>query len=483
VACPAPGASIGPLSQVYWPPKMKTPDRYTFEKELGAPELKKYLSHPFTVAEGAIRLAVRFHYEPLQAEGQNNLLTLSLFDPRGFRGTGHRNGPDQEVEIGFSLATPGYVAGEIPAGTWSAEVATHWFHPGLPCRYRLDIQICREDSPSAPARKEMVWHQAGSRRRAGWFRGDLHAHTNHSDGEWDVEALVRNARSHRLDFIALTDHNTTSGLEEFGRYLAPDLLTIPAMESTTYWGHALNLGVRRWLDWRVGLNGRTISHIFEETASASGLFIIAHPVDEEDALCAGCVWRYREIMPGPAHGVEIWNGQWNMMSEQSLSLWYEWLNRGCRIPATAGTDAHGPECYSNSLQRNIAINYVKADRLSQGEILEAIRRGRLYLSAGPRVELAGVDGGGNVLGMGDTLAAGVKGLEVIWQDCPGRARFRLIADGKAQEEWTPAASGRRSWSLGNPAYQWCTVELRAASGKMLTVTNPIYFTQPPSRRL
>ena len=43
---------------------------------------------------------------------------------------------------------------------------------------------------------------------------DLHTHTNHSDGAWSPTELVRAAKELNIT-IALTDHNTVSGLPEF----------------------------------------------------------------------------------------------------------------------------------------------------------------------------------------------------------------------------------------------------------------------------
>ena len=43
---------------------------------------------------------------------------------------------------------------------------------------------------------------------------DLHTHTNHSDGSYTSTELVREAKEKNL-IIALTDHNTVTGLPEF----------------------------------------------------------------------------------------------------------------------------------------------------------------------------------------------------------------------------------------------------------------------------
>src|SRR5438876_6270372 len=45
-------------------------------------------------------------------------------------------------------------------------------------------------------------------------RVDLHAHTTASDGDYTPSQLVAHARNAGLAAIAITDHDTTAGLEE-----------------------------------------------------------------------------------------------------------------------------------------------------------------------------------------------------------------------------------------------------------------------------
>ena len=54
------------------------------------------------------------------------------------------------------------------------------------------------------------------------------------------------------------------------------------------------------------------------------------------------------MMPGDARVVEVWNGPWGCDSnnEKALTLWYDWLNQGLRLAATAGTDTHGRHAYA-----------------------------------------------------------------------------------------------------------------------------------------
>lgn len=64
--------------------------------------------------------------------------------------------------------------------------------------------------------------------------GDLHCHSRHSDGSATVASLVDYATRLGLSHIALTDHDTMSGVEEFCTLAtAAGLTAIPAVECST----------------------------------------------------------------------------------------------------------------------------------------------------------------------------------------------------------------------------------------------------------
>ncbi|MDW8101240.1 MAG: CehA/McbA family metallohydrolase, partial [Anaerolineae bacterium] len=171
--------------------------------------------------------------------------------------------------------TPGYLPGPLQAGVWDAVIDTHMVAPGMPCRYTLDIWTTDEPvaepapSPAPPSVKALG---------RGWYRGDLHAHTIHSDGEWDVLDLLAAARARSLDFVTLTDHNTISQLRNIDALTTDDLLVMSGMELTTFWGHALSLGTRRWIDWRIRPGERSMLQIAADIEKEGGLFVIAHPL-------------------------------------------------------------------------------------------------------------------------------------------------------------------------------------------------------------
>ena len=96
-----------------------------------------------------------------------------------------------------------------------------------------------------------------------WFRGDLHMHTAHSDGQCPSQTgkmvpcplfFTADAAARRgLDFIAITDHNASSQYDAM-RELQPyfdKVLLIPGREITTFQGHINFLGSTDFIDFRL----------------------------------------------------------------------------------------------------------------------------------------------------------------------------------------------------------------------------------------
>ncbi|MCB0150330.1 MAG: PHP domain-containing protein, partial [Caldilineaceae bacterium] len=149
-------------------------------------------------------------------------------------------GSQHAVVISDTAATPGYLAGPLPAGEWVVQIDTHRIMPGAPVHYKLDIAISTEtEAPMTHVLPEGR-RNGGRDRGTGWYRGDLHSHTDHSDaGERTVADLIAAAQDAGLDFLFVTDHNTTSTLAALETIDSGNLLMAGGMELTTFWGHAL----------------------------------------------------------------------------------------------------------------------------------------------------------------------------------------------------------------------------------------------------
>jgi hypothetical protein len=436
---------------------------------------KTHLPHRFELPAGATRLHVDLQYGPQEIVGLpgNNLLSLSLFDPHGSRGAGHCR-EDNRIDLSAAHATPGYVPGPLTAGAWAVIIDVHMVVPGGKVDYTLDIRASFDpvdgDSPR--------WATPTlAQRGPGWYRGDLHGHTIHSDASWDVPDLVAAARAAGLDFVTLSDHNTISPLAQMDSLATDDLLTMGGIELTTYHGHALALGLRQWIDWRttyLSPGERTMPKIAEEVMALGGTYIIAHPKSIGDPYCTGCDWRYDDMMPGVARIVEIWNGvPWEQYNEDGLALYYTWLNQGYRLAATSGTDTHGPD----PLYPQAGFNHVYAQERSEAAILAAIRQGHNYMSAGPKLTFTAHMASGERGMMGDELPNEGATVACQWHAATPGERLRFVVDGLVREELPINAAGERTWSLAAGECRWCTLEVRSADGLMRAVTNPIFFAR------
>jgi hypothetical protein len=448
-----------------------------FTGTLDKRDVKQHIPHIFTIPAGTTQLEIRFDYTPAYVNGMLNALHLSLFDPQGCRGAGHRRGDVREDGVTHTIlinaiqATPGYRAGPLQPGQWSLVIDTHMILAGQPVPYQIQVHVSN-DAVAIPDDLPVRQPQP-PQRGPGWYRGDLHGHTVHSDGSWQIADLLDSARAFKLDFVTLSDHNTVAPLAEFISMAQPDLLTIGGIELTTYYGHALALGIHDWVDWRVRPSERTMPQIATEVAAAGGTFIIAHPMSVGDPICTGCDWSYADMMPGPARFVEIWNGGiWESESgnEAALALWYSWLNQGHHLVATAGTDVHGPP--PAGVQPG--FNIVYAEALSEAAILQAISLGHLYLSDGPQIEFTAQSADGTSAMIGERLHADRVTINASWQATEQGDQIRLIANGQVLVAQPAHEHGQKQWQLDVAQPHWYVLEVRNLIGHLRAVTNPIF---------
>jgi hypothetical protein len=427
---------------------------------------KGHIPISFEVPAGTRRMVCRFNASPLRSTGAlfDNLISLSLFAPDGPRGARHNN-PVWDFEIEATFATPGYLPGPITPGRWTVVMDTFRIIGPNPVTWTLDVECLRD----ALAGHALPAAAATAPRGAGWYRGDLHAHTLHSDGSWGVADLVARARRRGLDFMTVTDHNTPSSHAPAMALAGDDLLVMGGVELTTHYGHALTLGRRDWQEWRTGpVTGKTMTDIAQEVMAKGAVFVIAHPMAPGDPACTGCRWDYADMRPGPARAVEIWNGgPWSDYNEDGLALFREWLSAGHRLVATAGSDIHGPEGDDDMT----GFNTVHAEALTEPAVLAAIAAGHNYLSRGPRLILTGDNGR---IPMGGDAAASTS-LAASWETkgTPLTLHFHG-RDGILARHDLPA-TGAGEVTLDRAPEGFVMAELRDADGLLHAVTNPIFI--------
>ena len=449
-----------------------------FKGSLGLEDVATHVPHRVMLPSGVAALKVDFTFEPERpcSDGIPHQLSISVYGPNGARGTRHNNA-DQSPVISVDYASPGYLRGPIEPGEWLVEIDVHRILPPGEVDYRLEISW-----GGAVTKSEVAGQPRTTRDRgAGWYRGDLHGHSLHSDAGWTVADFAADARKRGLDFVFLTDHNTPSGVSELRSLASDDLLACVGTELTTFHGHALVLGTDEWVDWRVR-DGQTMSARAQEIQARGQVFVIVHPKKVGYPWCTGCNWQHADTFPGPARHVEIWNGPWRRHNEDALELFYTWLGHGHRMVATAGSDTHGPFGREKS-----GANVVYANGFNEGAILDALNAGRLYLSAGPELLVEANARSGSVAAMGETLEN--RGVRLT-------IRYDRVRDGSHACVMTGAlepgqSAGRLadepiagSGMLEIPvdedqARGFLTVELRDPQNQLSAISNPIFLRATP----
>jgi hypothetical protein len=220
-----------------------------------------------------------------------------------------------------------------------------------------------------------------------WLRCALHAHTTNSDGELAPDLLVRHYEWAGFDVLAITDHWVRTAEPSTRK-----LLVIPSTELNATCGgpgedaHVLALGVQT--DPVPPDDGfAPLPEVVAWVTENSGVPYLAHTYwsglrtdqwEECEGLC----------------GIEVWNAGCELevgRGDSSLH-WDEALERGSSLYALATDDSHHP-----GYDSGFAWTMVRADEKSQDAVLDALRTGRFYSSAGPEIHDVEQDNGAVVV--------------------------------------------------------------------------------------
>lgn len=381
-----------------------------------------YAYLPFDVPAGTTRIDVTLAYP----KAPDCVLDLGCADPRlgpfpsaeGFRGWS--GGARDRIFVATDDATPGYVHGEIPPGRWAVMLGLYRIPAG---GVEAEVTVALDAAPRPllpqPLRTRPV------RAEAGWYRGDLHCHSFHSDAAGSPEVLHAAARQAGLDFLAVADHNTLTQCRYFHPASSPDLVFVRAMEVTTEHGHANVFGVDDWIDFRIERPSDAHA-VAAAVHTRGGLLSINH--DKPD-IPWGHDWPEADLM-------EVWQHPWLAWNWVSLARWQERLARGLRLPMIGGSDWHQPADLRPEGAFGLArpTTALWLPELSEETVLHAMRAGRGYVTegpSGPHLELTLGDGpmGGQGRGPVEIVVRGAPGDLLTLHDAGGEvARIAIPSD-------------------------------------------------------
>ena len=296
-----------------------------------------------------------------------------------------------------------------------------------------------------------------------FWRGNLHTHSNLSDGGLAPEAVIAAYKRNGYDFLQLSEHF----LDRFGWPIA-DTRTFRSNAFTTLIGAELHamatsaselwhiLAVGLPLDFSPAAPSETGPELARRARDAGAFVAVAHPAWSQLAESDG-------VALDAAHAVEVYNHGCAVETDRGDGFYLldRLSNLGRRLTAIATDDAH-----FNHGERDAFGGFVevKAESLDPDALLAALKAGQFFASQGPRlhdvrvgrdeivVETSPVET--VALLTGTSRALHVSGSQIThadfdmtgaakkaWTETGADAWFRIVAID---------AAGRRAWT--NPIW-------------------------------
>ena len=217
-----------------------------------------------------------------------------------------------------------------------------------------------------------------------WFKGNLHTHTNKSDGDSSPETVVDWYSNNKYDFLVLSDHNHLTILDSNQK----KLLLIPGEEITLNLPYTINIneiGIKKVIEPTLrSTKVKTLQANIDNIISSGGLAEINHPnfrwaLNEKDL-----------VQVRGAHFIEVFNGNYNTHNyggggKKSVEeMWDEMLSKKIKIWGVAVDDSHHFKEEFAPHRHNPGRGWVEvfAKNLSEKNILDSMRNGYFYFSNG-----------------------------------------------------------------------------------------------------
>ena len=448
-----------------------------------------YIEAPFEVPANTARLTVRFHYT---GKEERTTLDIGIQDPQRFRGWS--GGNKSSFTISATDATPSYLSGVVLPGTWKLWIGVPNIRQKSVASYEAQIYF----EPAGVEKAPEGFSETPLRSTAGWYRGDLHMHSAHSDAQCKsqngnkvpcpVFVTLQAATARGLDFVAVTDHNTVSHFDAL-RELQPyfdRLLLIPGREITTFEGHANLYGKTEFVDFRVGSSSvPDMRSLLARDGQRGALISINHPGAPTGEACMGCGWRPKSGEMSLIAAVEAVNGGAEEGPYSGIPFWEQQVSAGYRPTAIGGSDNHNPELpldKPGSVGSPTTVVY--ASELSVAGILAGIRSGRVFVdltASKDRVLDFSAQAGRAGVTMGGTLRAGsgeIVSLSAHVLACTG-SQLRILVDGQPDASiplaaiMSPDQTLALQWHSDGHRH-WLRADVVSQSGKLELLGNPVY---------
>lgn len=189
------------------------------------------------------------------------------------------------------------------------------------------------------------------------FRVDLHTHSYGSpDGKMTAKDYKKALLSGRLDYIAITDHDTISAAQEIKAELSEDLgkRIIVGEEITTKQGELIGL----YLSEPVS-PGQTLRETAKEIRAQGGFVYVPHPFETvRKGVGKGALDDIADLVDI----VETWNGRAVFQNKSKQAR--DWASEHSK-PEACSSDAHGKRGWG----RSYSVIYRRPKKINLPELL------------------------------------------------------------------------------------------------------------------
>lgn len=406
---------------------------------------KNYYTVPFEVESGVEQITVSYSYHRV-TKGflgdlhPTNTIDLGLMDEKG-KFLGWSGSAKDKISVGEYSSTKGYLSQPINPGQWKIIVgAYHVVEEGVEVTYNIEFK---------KKQRELLF-------------GDLHIHSDASDGKYDAATLAKLAKKKQLDFIALANHNNFS--ENYCLPHENNLTFIPAVEWTHYNGHMNFFGlVEPFENSFIANDEKQAAELIEKARARGALISVNHP------KCGLCpyLWKNENF-----DTVEIWNGPMTARNSRAVAYWTSLLKEGRKLPAIGGSDYHRP---LNPARIGNPITAVWSDSRSSGDILAAIRSGHCFVASsvsGVKLLLTC----GNAM-MGDTVRGYSNPLKIEAENLKGESLILVTDKGESVVEKYGFKSFTSETAVdGDIHFAYIKAVRRVGKSEYIrAITNPVYF--------
>ena len=387
-------------------------------------------------------------------------------------------GEELVCHVGETSASEGCFKGAITEGNW--RVITLSENSDYTLNYELvsmkeEVHDIKESSEQKNE-QEQGEESDGIR----WYGGDFHTHTRLSDGSLRLDEVLEVMQKNGLDFVFLTDHNMMpSHLEGYKGIFKGLELTFASGHMNI---HGISGGVLE--------KSSRVSHFIEKVERGEAKIedlmnhikglnrSINHPFMKP--------WHYShaELPLSRINTLEIMcDPTWKTApetNEKALRFLHFLNKKGHRIVGIGGSDSHLPygEAYkwaSTPSWYGDPTTYVLADVCDEACIIEAVQKGRVYISRGPKFEVL-INKGTYLPGdylLEDNLTYQIKAVEAVKLLYVDLVINSKLEDRKIRKEIAPYETIAFKVDLKS-GDRCVSIEVRDEKEQLVAFINPVY---------